>query len=130
MQKILEDWAYISDPAVIDRTSTDLTDYRPRKNNYETTNLSAFSTLLLMMPICFTILGCEKSTATANNTEVTELSTKVGRLEIEMQGLKERMDDIEIIRATNRVAYLTTGESGYDSVQFSLGTPHDILSGR
>jgi outer membrane murein-binding lipoprotein Lpp len=81
------------------------------------------STLLLGLPICLTILGCEKGTSIANpNTEVKELSAKVGRLENDVQALRERMDDAEIIRENNRIAYLTPGASGYDSVQFSLGT--------
>jgi hypothetical protein len=85
--------------------------------------LNVFSNLLLAIAIGF-ISGCEQGTpiATNGNTEVKELLIKVGRLEKEVQALREQMDDFQIIRENNRIAYLTPGQSGYDSVQFSLGT--------
>jgi|RhiMetdeSRZDD1v2_1073273.scaffolds.fasta_scaffold656834_2 outer membrane murein-binding lipoprotein Lpp len=85
--------------------------------------LNAFSKLLLVLPIGFTISSCEqKMQLTNHNTEVKELATKIESLENEVRALKEQMDSFELIRASNRVAYLTPGQSGYDSVQFSLGT--------
>jgi outer membrane murein-binding lipoprotein Lpp len=76
----------------------------------ERSNLNAFWTLVLSISIAFTMSGREQGASVANpNAEVKELSTKVGRLENEVQALRERMDNTEIIRENNRIAYLTPG---------------------